>query len=62
MPQKPGRPPLDSTSPSVPVHVKLPSREYDAAFLRAAAAGVSVPEILRRDMRRAASHDEDEDD
>ena len=61
MPDKPGRPPVDRTDPSVPVHVKLPSRQYDAVFVRAAAAGVSVPEIVRRDLRRASRYDEDDD-
>jgi hypothetical protein len=40
--------------------LKLPSREYDVAYQRARAAGVSVPEILRRDLKRARPGDDDE--
>lgn len=49
----PGRPPLDDDDDSVPVHVTLTARDYDAAYQRAQQAGVSVPEIIRRDMRTA---------
>jgi hypothetical protein len=59
VPKPTGRPPLDSADPSVPVHLKLPSKQYDAAYTRASAAGVSVPEILRRDLRRARDDDDD---
>jgi hypothetical protein len=49
----PGHPPLDDEDPSVPVHVKMPSKQYDDTYARAAAARVSVPEQIRRDMRDA---------
>ena len=58
---KTGRPPLDRTDTSVPVHLKLPSRQYDDAYRRATAARVSVPEIIRRDLQRARP-DEDDDE
>jgi hypothetical protein len=51
--RRPGRPPLDPSGASVPVHVKLSPSQYDATYLRAQRAGVSVPEILRRDAQRA---------
>ena len=47
-----GRPPIDPADPSVGVHVRLPSQQYDATYQRAAAAGVSVPEMIRRDLQR----------
>jgi hypothetical protein len=58
----PGRPPLDVRDPSVNVHIRLPTRQYDEAWHRAHAAGVSVPEILRRDLRRAAAARPDDED
>jgi hypothetical protein len=57
---KTGRPPLARDDVSVPVHVKLPSRQYDEFDRRARAARVSVPEILRRDLKRARPTDDDE--
>jgi hypothetical protein len=50
--RRPGRPPLADDDPSVPVHLKLPSREYDEAYRRAQREGVSVPEIIRRELRQ----------
>lgn len=44
------------------VHVKLPSRQYDDAYQRALAARVSVPEIIRRDLRRAAQDTDDDEE
>jgi hypothetical protein len=51
--RKTGRPPVDPTDPqkSVGVHLRLPSSQYDRTYQRASAAGVSVPEQLRRDLR-----------
>jgi hypothetical protein len=57
---KKGRPPLDRTDASVQVTLKMPSRQYDDAYQRASAARVSVPEILRRDLRRASEQDDDD--
>lgn len=48
MGNRPGRPPLDRTDRSVGVHVKLPSRHYDALYARATGARVSVPALIRR--------------
>ena len=51
MPRRRGRPPVDPTDTSKSVSVKVPSKEYDELYRRAHRAGVSVPEIVRRDLR-----------
>lgn len=52
-PRRRGRPPLDASDrQSIPVQVRLPTRQYDALHARAAAQRVTVPELLRRAMRR----------
>jgi|KBSSwiStaDraftv2_1062776.scaffolds.fasta_scaffold09316_8 hypothetical protein len=53
MKRAPGHPPLDDEDDSVPVCVKMPSKQYDDAYKRAKHARVSVPEQIRRDMREA---------
>lgn len=53
MKRPPGHPPLDDTDPSVPVHVKMPSKQYDATYKRAQQGRRSVPDQIRRDMREA---------
>jgi len=51
-----GRPPLDAAgASSVPVHVKMAPRDYDEAYRRARQERVSVPELIRRDVRAAAA-------
>jgi hypothetical protein len=47
-----GRPPLDPDSPSVGASVRLSAREYDALADRARRNGISVAELIRRDLRR----------
>ena len=61
---KTGRPPIDRAEggASVPVNVRLPSRQYDEAYQRARVAGCSVPEILRRDLQRLSRQADPEDD
>ncbi len=49
----PGHPPLDDEHPSVPVHVKMPSHQYDDTYARAQANRITVPEQIRRDMHAA---------
>lgn len=49
----PGRPPLDDADASVPVCVKMTTAQYDETYVRAQRARVSVPEQVRRDVRRA---------
>ncbi len=55
----PGRPPLDDTSPSVDVHLRMPEKQFDDTFKRAGKARVSMPEQIRQDMRDAAKRDEE---
>jgi hypothetical protein len=54
MASRPGRPPLDRTAPSVPVCVRLGARQYDRLYARARQARLSIPEVVRRDLRRSA--------
>jgi hypothetical protein len=51
--RRPGRPPIDASDrATVNLHVRLPARQYDAVCQRATAARVSVPEFVRRAVRR----------
>lgn len=50
-PRSPGRPPLDPHDPSVRVGLSLPSKRYDDLCERALRERVSVPEIIRRDLK-----------
>jgi hypothetical protein len=50
-PRRPGRPPLDPDDPSVPVHVKLPSKQYDLLYERARQERTTIPELVRRALR-----------
>lgn len=50
----PGRPPLDDEDPSIDVHLRMPSKQYDDAYARARRERVTVPERIRQDMREAA--------
>lgn len=54
----PGRPPVDDHDASIEVGVTLPARQFDAYAKRALREDVSVPEIIRRELRevRAKSH------
>jgi hypothetical protein len=45
-----GRPSVDPTDASVYVSVTLSSKRYDDLCKRALEQGVSVPEIIRRDL------------
>lgn len=45
-----GRPPLNRNDPSVPICVKVPSRDYDRLCDRARQARVTVPEVVRRSL------------
>jgi hypothetical protein len=47
--RRPGRPPLDDADRlSVPVTVRLPSRQYDELWRRAHRERISVPELIRK--------------
>jgi hypothetical protein len=49
-----GRPQIDPTdpSPSVPVHLMVSARTYDKVFALARRHELSVPELLRRALKR----------
>jgi hypothetical protein len=51
MANKPGRPTIAPPDPSVVVSLTIPARTYDAYYRRAQAARVSVPELIRRELR-----------
>jgi len=51
--KRPGRPRLDPTAHTVPVHLKLSAAQYDATWRRAQRDGVTVPERIRRDITAA---------
>lgn len=55
MKRTPGRPPLDDHDASVPVHVQMTGTLYEHTRRRAQAERVTVPEIIRRDVQRAAA-------
>ena len=47
----PGRPPIDDTDASVEVGVTLPAKQFDAYARRALREDVSIPEIIRRELK-----------
>ena len=47
-----GRPPLDPRDPSKKLTISLPSKQLDDYCKRAIREGVSVPEIVRRDLEK----------
>jgi hypothetical protein len=51
-----GRPPIDDDDTSVGVHVKLPSKQYDDAYRQAQRRGISVPELIRRQLHAATKN------
>ena len=59
--RRPGRPPLDEHDPSTTVHLRLPSTQYDNLYAIAQRAHTSVPEVIRRLIRREP-HDDDGDE
>jgi len=48
----PGRPPLDPNDPSKQVTIRLPSTKLDDYCRRALREGVSVPEVIRRELEK----------
>lgn len=50
--KKRGRPGLDPSGPSTPVHVKLRASDYDAADRLAKQSRETVPAVIRRGLRR----------
>ena len=55
----PGRPRVDEKDDSVRVCLTLSQRDYDRAYVEAQRAGVSIPEVLRRQLVRRDSEDEE---
>jgi hypothetical protein len=53
LPNRPGRPPLDPTSPSAKVRLSVSSKGYDRLYRAAADARVSVPELAALDREQA---------
>jgi hypothetical protein len=49
-PRRNGRPPLDDDDPSVPVTIRMPSKQFAELCKRARREDVGVPEIIRRDL------------
>lgn len=47
-----GRHALDAGDPSTGVCIKLPSKLYDAAYRVATREQISVPEVMRRALKR----------
>ena len=60
MARKPGRPRIDPNGDSVRVDVHLSARTYDALYAAARRAEVSVPEIIRRQLRRPRRAQDDD--
>jgi hypothetical protein len=62
-PRRPGRKPLDrSQALTVSVHLRVPAPQYDRVYRAAAAARISVPAYIRRQVERAADDDDDDGD
>jgi predicted HicB family RNase H-like nuclease len=58
-PNRPGRPTLDvNGKPSAQVAVRLPQHEFDALTRQATQERVSLSELIRREIRRAAAAQE----
>jgi hypothetical protein len=43
------------------VHIRLPSREYDAVYEKARRERVTVPEVIRRAVRSVRAEQEDQE-
>jgi len=60
--RRPGHPPLDDTDPSTSVHVRLPSTQYDNLYAIARRERVTVPEVIRRLIRRDDRDDDGDEE
>jgi hypothetical protein len=47
-----GRPPLDPNDPSTELHIRLPSKQYDALYAVARQRRLTVAEAARLSIRR----------
>lgn len=52
MKRQPGRPRVDDDDESTQVGITLPNKQYDKYAAAALARGVSVPEIIRRELQK----------
>jgi hypothetical protein len=52
MPNRRGRPRVDPTDRPAEVCLTLPAKQYDVLYTKARAEGVSIPEIIRRELAR----------
>jgi hypothetical protein len=59
--KRPGRPPLDPSDPSVAICLKVPGRRYDALYVAAQTARVSIPEMIRRQISKLDRHSDGTD-
>jgi hypothetical protein len=57
-PRKCGRPPIDPAG-SCAVTIALSITTYDALYARAARERISVPELIRRELRRGQARPDD---
>ena len=60
-PRKRGRPPLEPGARPTKINLGVPPRDYDRAVQRAQRDGISVPQLLRRSLRRTLEDDPDRD-
>ena len=54
-----GRPRIDPSDSTVTVSLALPGRTYDVIYRKAQSERLSVPEIIRRAIRRRTAGDGD---
>jgi hypothetical protein len=54
----PGRPPLTIGDKPAKVQVYVPSADYDRAYELAQRQGISLPQLLRRGLRRELADDD----
>jgi hypothetical protein len=59
--RKGGQPPLDPAAPSVSVHVRVTSPQYDRLYAQAHQQRVTVPEVIRRKLTAPLEPTEDDD-
>lgn len=58
--RRPGRPPLDESSRSLPVTTRLPESVYDRVCQRATQARVNPADFIRKAVLRAVEDSEDD--
>ncbi len=60
--RRPGRPALDPDHASASINLTVSAKDYDAAYQRASRQRESVPELVRRALRRELARDERDSD